>query len=93
VFVLDFHKKSMQNENNQEYFTPNKGAGAVTFLTYIGEMPGLNLLHTEIIEAKALRTVVRVYFLFNKLILHKAVIRSVMTYACPPGNLRQIPIF
>jgi hypothetical protein len=49
------------------------------------------LLHIEMIEAKAFRTFIRVYFLFKsermraniKLILHKAVIRSVMTYASP----------
>jgi hypothetical protein len=43
------------------------------------------------IEAKAFRTFIRIYFLFKserlsadiKLTLHKALIRSVMTYACP----------
>jgi hypothetical protein len=47
-------------------------------------------LHIEIIEAKAFRTFVRVYSLFRtqrlsaniKLTLHKAMIRSVITYAC-----------
>jgi hypothetical protein len=58
-------------------------------------------LHIEMIEAKAFRTFIRVYSLFKserlsaniKLTLHKALIRSVMTYAAPPGNLRQIPIY
>jgi hypothetical protein len=43
------------------------------------------------IEAKAFRTFIRLYSLFKserlnaniKLTLHKALIRSVMTYACP----------
>jgi hypothetical protein len=47
--------------------------------------------HIEAIEAKAFRTFLRVYPLFKserlnaniKLTLHKALIRSVMTYACP----------
>jgi hypothetical protein len=47
--------------------------------------------HIEMIEAKAFRTFIRVYSLFKserlssniKLTLHKALIRSVMTYACP----------
>jgi hypothetical protein len=54
-------------------------------------------LHIEMIEAKAFRTFIRIYSLIKserlsaniKLTLHKALIRSVMTYACPPGNLRQ----
>jgi hypothetical protein len=48
-------------------------------------------LHIETIEAKAFRTFIRIYSLFKskrlstniKLTLHKALIRSVMTYACP----------
>jgi hypothetical protein len=48
-------------------------------------------LHIEMIKAKAFRTIIRVYSLFKserlsanfKLTLHKALIRSVMTYACP----------
>jgi hypothetical protein len=48
-------------------------------------------LHIENIEAKAFRTLIRLYCLFKserlnaniKLTLHKALIRSVMTYACP----------
>jgi hypothetical protein len=47
-------------------------------------------LHIEMIEAKAFRTFLRLYSLFKsermsaniKLTLHKALIRSVMTYAC-----------
>jgi hypothetical protein len=47
--------------------------------------------HIEVIEAKAFRTFIRVYSIFRserlsaniKLALHKALIRSVMTYACP----------
>jgi hypothetical protein len=48
-------------------------------------------LHIEMIGAKAFRTFIRIYSLFKseqlsaniKLTLHKALIRSVMTYACP----------
>jgi hypothetical protein len=48
-------------------------------------------LHIETIEAKAFRTFITLYSLFKgerlsaniKLTLHKALIRSVMTYACP----------
>jgi hypothetical protein len=48
-------------------------------------------LYIEMIEAKAFRTFIRVYSLFKserlsaniKLTLHKALIRSVMAYACP----------
>jgi hypothetical protein len=51
-------------------------------------------LHREIIEAKAFRTFIRIYFIFKierlstniKLNLHKTLISSVMIYACPPGN-------
>jgi hypothetical protein len=46
-------------------------------------------------EAKALRAFIRIFSLFRnerlsatiKLTLHKAVIRSVMTYACPAWEL------
>jgi hypothetical protein len=48
-------------------------------------------LHIEMIEAKAFRTFIRIHSLFKserlsaniKLTLHKALIRSVITYACP----------
>jgi hypothetical protein len=48
-------------------------------------------LHIQMIEAKAFRTFIRIYSLFKserlnvniKLALHKALIRSLMTYACP----------
>jgi hypothetical protein len=48
-------------------------------------------LHIEMMEAKVFRTFIRVYYLFKserlsaniKLTLHKALIRSIMTYACP----------
>jgi hypothetical protein len=57
-------------------------------------------LHIEKIEAKAFRTIIRLYFLFKserlsaniKLTLHKALIRSVITLF-PPGNLRQKPMY
>jgi hypothetical protein len=48
-------------------------------------------LHIEMIETKAFRTFIRIYSLFKseqisaniRSTLHKALIRSVMTYACP----------
>jgi hypothetical protein len=52
-------------------------------------------LHIETIESKAFSTFIRIYPLFKsgrlsvniKLTLHKALIRSVMTYACPAWEL------
>jgi hypothetical protein len=52
-------------------------------------------LHIEMIEAKAFRTYIRIYSLFKserlsaniKLTLHKALIRSVMTYVCQVWEL------
>jgi hypothetical protein len=52
-------------------------------------------LHVEIIEAKTLRTFVRIYSILKserlsaniKLNFHEALIRSVMTYACPAWEL------
>jgi hypothetical protein len=48
-------------------------------------------LHIQMIEAKAFRTFIRLYSIFKserlsaniKLTLHKALIRSIVTYACP----------
>jgi hypothetical protein len=48
-------------------------------------------LHIETIETKAFKTFIRIYYLFKserlsvniKFTLHKALIRSVMTYVCP----------
>jgi hypothetical protein len=52
-------------------------------------------LHTEITEAQAFRTFIRIYSLFKsecvraniKLTFHKTLIRSVMTHACPSYDL------
>jgi hypothetical protein len=52
-------------------------------------------LHLEIIEAKGFRTFIRIYSLLKsdrlsatiKLTLHKALIRTVITYACPAWEL------
>jgi hypothetical protein len=54
-------------------------------------------LHIEMIEAKAFRTFIRIYSLFRSkrlsadiiLTLHKALIRLVMTYACPALELAE----
>jgi hypothetical protein len=53
------------------------------------------LLHTEIIEARAFRVSIITYSLFKserlsaniKLTLHKALIRSVVTYVCLASDL------
>jgi hypothetical protein len=52
-------------------------------------------LHVVMMESKAFRTFIRIYSLFEseclsaniKLTLHKALIRSVMTYASPAREL------
>jgi hypothetical protein len=52
-------------------------------------------LHIEMTEAKTFRVFIRIYSLFEserlnaniKLTLHKTLIRSVMTYACPAWEL------
>jgi hypothetical protein len=52
-------------------------------------------MHIETIEARDFRTFIRIYTLFKserlsaniKLTLHKAMIRSVMTYVSPPWEL------
>jgi hypothetical protein len=64
---------------------------SVKYLDVIFEKRITWRLHTEGIEAKAFRTFIRLYSLFKserlnaniKLTLLKALIRSVMTYACP----------
>jgi hypothetical protein len=53
----------------------------------------------KITEAKAFRTFIRIYSLFKserlnakiRLALHKALIKSVMTYACPAWELAAEP--
>jgi hypothetical protein len=66
----------------------------VTGVKYLGVIFDKRMalrLHIETIEAKASRTFIRIYPLFKserlsaniKLTLHKALIRSAMTYACP----------
>jgi len=50
-------------------------------------------MHIEMINTKAFRTFIHVYSIFRserlsaniKLTLHKALIRYIMTYACPTG--------
>jgi hypothetical protein len=66
----------------------------VSSVKYLGVMFDKRMtwrLHIETIETKAFRTFIRLYFLFKserlnvniKLALHRSLIRSVMTYACP----------
>jgi hypothetical protein len=58
-------------------------------------------LHIEKILAKAFRTFIRLYSLFKserinaniKLTLHKALIRSILTYACPAWEFATVPIY
>jgi hypothetical protein len=55
----------------------------------------METVHTAMIEAKAFRTFIRIYSVLKsehlsasiKPDLHKALIRSVMTYACPTWEL------
>jgi hypothetical protein len=55
-------------------------------------------LHIEIIEGRAFKTFIRIYSLFKselinaniKQTLHKALIRSVMTYVCPVWELAAV---
>jgi hypothetical protein len=64
---------------------------SVKYLSVIFDKRMTWRLHIERIEAKAFRTFIRLYSLFKserlsvniKFTLHKALIRSVMTYACP----------
>jgi hypothetical protein len=65
-------------------------ANSVKYLSVIFDKNITWRPHTEMMEAKAFRTFIRVYSLVKnarlstdiKLTLHKALIRSVMTYAC-----------
>jgi hypothetical protein len=64
---------------------------SVKYLGLISDKRMICRLHIETIECKAFRTFIRLYSLFRsellsaniKLTLHKALIRYVMTYACP----------
>jgi hypothetical protein len=64
---------------------------SVKYLGVIFDIKITRRLHIEMIEAKAFRTFIRIYSLFKskrlsasiKLTIHQALIRSVMTYACP----------
>jgi hypothetical protein len=66
-------------------------ANSVKYLGIIFDKRMAWRLHIETIEAKAFRTFIKLYSLLKnerltaniKLTLHKALIRSVMTYACP----------
>jgi hypothetical protein len=67
---------------------------SVKFLGVIFDKKVTWRLHIEMIEAKAFRTFIRIYSLLYserlstniKLTLHKALIRSIMTYACPASE-------
>jgi hypothetical protein len=67
----------------------------VKYLGVIGDKTITWSLHIDMNEAKAFRTFIRIYSLFKserlsaniKLTLHKALIRSVMTYACRTWEL------
>jgi hypothetical protein len=64
---------------------------SVKYLDVIFDKKVTWILHIEMIEARAFRTFVRIYYLFKsdrlraniKLILHKTLIRSIMTHVCP----------
>jgi hypothetical protein len=72
----------------------------VSYIKYLGVIFDERItwrLHIEMIEDKVSRTFTRTWSLFKserlsantKLTLYKALIRSVMTYVCPPGNLQE----
>jgi DUF2075 family protein len=60
----------------------------VEYLGVIFDKKVIWRLHIEMIEAKAFRTFIKIYSLFKSerlstnMILHKALIRSIMTWAC-----------
>jgi hypothetical protein len=74
---------------------------SVKYLVVIFDKRIIWRLHIETFEAKAFRTFIKLYSLLKnerlsvniKLALHKALIRSVMTYLVPLGNSRQKPIY
>jgi hypothetical protein len=70
----------------------------VPFVKYVGLIFDKRItwrLHVEMIETKTFRTFIRIFFVYRherlianiKVTLHKALIRSVMTYACPAWEL------
>jgi hypothetical protein len=69
----------------------NPFVNSVKYLGVIFDIKITGRLYIEMTEAKAFRTFIRIYSLIKskglsastKLTLHKALIRSVMTYACP----------
>jgi hypothetical protein len=85
---------------------PTLNGGNFTFVNhvkYLGVVFNERItwrFHIEMIEAN-FRTFIKVYSLFKseglsaniKLALHKIPVRSIITYAYPPGNLRQIPTY
>jgi hypothetical protein len=75
----------------QSFYKECSAGHSVKYLGVIFDEKVTWRLHIEMIEAKAFRTFIRVYSLFkserlstnNKLTLHEALIRSIMTYAWP----------
>jgi hypothetical protein len=75
------------------YTARTNGKSSVNHVKYFGVIFDKRItwsLHIEMTEAKAIRTFIRIYSLFKsersstniKLTLHRALIRSVMPYAC-----------
>jgi hypothetical protein len=68
----------------------------VKYLGVIFDMRITWIMHIKMTEPKVFGTFIRIYPLFRsehlstniKLTLHKALISSVMTYACPAGKIR-----
>jgi hypothetical protein len=83
----------------EAHLTPNgRNIPFVNHVKYLGVIFNERItwkLHIEMIEAKSYRTFIRIYSLLKserlsaniKLTLHKALIRSVMAYACPAWGL------
>ena len=73
----------------------------VKYLGVIFDRKNVWTIHIGTIEIKAFPTFIRVFSLFKSerlsanvnLTLHKALVRCIMNYASPPGNLVQISIF
>jgi hypothetical protein len=87
-------RKLQRGLNSVEEWSKRKTLRSMNDVKYLGVIFDKNITwrsHTEMIEGKAFRAFITTYSLFKskrlstniKLTLHKALIRSVITYACP----------
>jgi hypothetical protein len=88
----------MQQTAKRVMFSESCSEVSVNHVKYLGVIFDKMItrrLHLEMIEAKAFRTFIRIYCLLKskhlstkiKLTLHKALIRTVIIYACPAWEL------